>query len=1040
MDVLSSEWRDRIAHWIRTLKQDFYAPLGEIGWEAFRTRNHLSPRELESREFVPVSPGFTWGETWEYCWFRGRVTLPEAAQGQRIVLNLSPGGESTLFVNGRSFGTYRADWVSEPHHYLVDNALTAQGRAGDCYEVLMETYAGHYYPDMGLCATGPVLPGAYQDPLPEGAHRTLGRCTYGVWNEDAYQLYLDVDTLSKLLEVLDSASLRAAKVAEALEQFTLIVDFEQDADKRTASYRAASQMLRPVLEAVNGSTQPVFYAVGNAHLDLAWLWPMAETHRKTARTFAAQLRLLEEYPGYKFIQSQPASYEMCRTHYPELFQRIKEAVKADRWIADGAMWVEPDTNLAGGEALIRQLIHGKRYYKEVFDVDSKLLWLPDSFGYTAALPQILKGCGVDYLVTQKIFWSYNQEERFPYHYFSWQGMDGSQVTSFLPTNYTYQTHPAEINTAWKNRTQARDLDAFLLPFGYGDGGGGPTRDHVEYALRQKNLEGGARVKLAGPMEFFEDMEQAGGPKHTYMGELYFSAHRGTYTAQAAIKRWNRKNELALREMELWASAAVWEGWAYPLKQADALWKQFLLHQFHDILPGSSIARVYQEAERAHEKIFQGAEDIRTSALEALTAGSAGKNAVTVFNSLSFQRRALVALPEAFAAGACLADGREVPVARTREGVKALVTLPPCGAVSLRPGANAPQEAAPAATVRKTEAGFLLENSQVRALVDGRGEVVSFVLKESGREFAAAPMNRFHLYKDVPRRFDAWDIDSNYRQQEVEGAFDVTVDAVEQDLEAVLKVTGRLGQSSYTQNIRLAADSARLVFETQVDWRELHRLLKTAFPVAVYAENGINEIQFGYIERPTHRSKPYDQERFEVCNHRYSALCDGSHGAAVLNDCKYGVSMNGSSLELTLLTASASPEMRADNRVHQFTYAFTAWEGSFADCNVVRQGYELNVEPVTAPGVRDFSLLSIDVENIFADTLKPAEDGNGDLILRLYEAKKAAVTAQVRLNLGPFRAYACDMLEAIQEELPAEGGRLALDFRAFEIKTIRLRLL
>ena len=396
MDVLSSEWRDRIAHWIRTLKQDFYSPLGEIGWEAFRTRDHLSSRELESCEFVPVNPGFTWGETWEYCWFRGRVTLPEAAQGKRIVLNLSPGGESTLFVNGRSFGTYRADWVSEPHHYLVDNALTAQGRAGDCYEVLMETYAGHYYPDMGLCATGPVLPGAYQDPLPEGARRTLGQCTYGVWNEDAYQLYMDVDTLSKLLDVLDSASLRAAKVAEALEQFTLMVDFEQDAEKRTASYRAASQMLRLVLEAVNGSTQPVFYAVGNAHLDLAWLWPMAETHRKTARTFAAQLRLLEEYPDYKFIQSQPASYEMCRTHYPELFQRIREAVKAGRWIADGAMWVEPDTNMAGGEALIRQLLHGKRYYKEVFDVDSKLLWLahlrlyggpaPDSQGLRRGLP------------------------------------------------------------------------------------------------------------------------------------------------------------------------------------------------------------------------------------------------------------------------------------------------------------------------------------------------------------------------------------------------------------------------------------------------------------------------------------------------------------------------------------------------------------------------------------------------------------------------------------------------------------------------------
>lgn len=1070
MKVMNAEWRDRVDHWVRTLKEDFYEPLGEISWTASRTMEHLSPEEAGKLPFVSVQPGFVWGNTWEYCWFQGSVILPERAEGKRIVLNLEPDGESTLFVNGKSFGTYRASWVSEKHHYVEDNVLTREGKAGERFDILMETYAGHYYPEAptGGCATGPVLEGLYQDPLKEGRRRTLGVCTFGIWDEDAYQLYMDVQTLLGLLEVVDLSSLRAAKIAEALERFTLTVDFEQDKEARQASYREASRQLRPVMEAGNGSTQPVFYAVGNAHLDLAWLWPMAETHRKTSRTFAAQLRLLEEYPEYKFLQSQPASYEMCRKYYPELFERIREAIGKGQWIAEGAMWVEPDTNMASGEALIRQLVHGKRYYKDVLGTDSVILWLPDTFGYTAALPQILQGCGVKYLVTQKIFWSYNDGDPFPYHYFTWRGMDGSEVTSFLPTSYTYRTDPKEINDVWKNRVQARDLDAFLLPFGYGDGGGGPARDYVEYAVRQKDIEGGVKVKMAGPLEFFEDMEKLGGPKNTYVGELYFSAHRGTYSAQADIKKNNRRSELMLREMEMWACAASLRGWDYPIEQADGLWKTLLLHQFHDILPGSSIARVYAEANAAHEKLQAEAEGITADAAAALVEKKEG---VTVFNSLSFDRKALITLPEEYADGAAKADGTAVPVQKTAEGVKALVSLPSCGAVSLYPEAGelpaAETDAAKAAAkaeracIRKTEDGFVMENGLVSARINGRGEVVSFRLKkENGtadglsREYAAGPMNRLRLFKDVPRKFDAWDIDSNYVCQEIQGAYDVELEPVEEGLEAVLKATGKISQSSYTQYIRLAADSRRLEFEMIVDWKELHRLLKAAFPVNVYAENGINEIQFGYVERPAHRSRPYDQERFEVCNHHYSAFRDENGGAAVLNNCKYGVSMNGNSLELTLLRASASPEMRADNKVHHFTYAFTAWEGSFMDSDVVRQGYELNVKPYVAAGSgQDFSLLSIDRANIILDTMKPAEDGSGDIILRLYESKKAETSAGVQLspellgaggalNRGEDRAsychvYACDMLENVTEELPVTDGALALSFHPFEIKTVRI---
>lgn len=946
-------------------------------------------------------------------------------------------------MNGKAFGTYRASWVDEPHHFMEDNVLSFCAEGGEQFDLLMETYAGHYYPEApsGGCATGPVLPGNYEDTAVEGQRRILGKCTYGIWNEDAYQLYMDVDTLSRLLTTLDETSLRAAKIAKALEQFTLIVDFEQPGEQRIDSYKKAREALRPVMEAKNGSSAPVFYAIGNAHLDLAWLWPMAETYRKTERTFAAQLRLIEEYPEYKFLQSQPASYEMCKKYYPELFARIKEAVKGGQWIADGAMWVEPDTNMAGGEALIRQPVHGKRYYQEEFGVDSRVLWLPDTFGYMAALPQILKGCGVDYLVTQKIFWSYNEGDQFPYHYFTWQGMDGSKIVSFLPTSYTYRTDPAEANWIWKNRTQMQDLDAFLMPYGYGDGGGGPARDFVEYARRQEDLEGSVKIKMAGPMEFFKDMEEKGGPVNTYVGELYFSAHRGTYTSQAAVKKNNRRCELAMREMEMWISLASDCGSDYDQERADALWKQLLLHQFHDILPGSCIGRVYEEAGKAYREILDGAEELQQQALAALTEQTE-ENTVTVWNSLSFPRRALVELPEAFAAGARTLEGEPVPVQPSEGLVKALVTIPPCGAVSLIPAESAfsAEDAGIAAvSVESCGDGYAMENGHVRAVVNRRGEVISFVLKESGREFASEPMNRFHLYKDVPRMFDAWDIDSNYTEQEVEALTDVSVERVQEGLEGVLRVTGRISASGFVQYIRLAADSRRLEFETEVDWKELHRLLKVAFSVEVYAENALNEIQFGYVERPTHRSKLYDKDRFEVCNHRYSTLCDGSHGAAVLNDCKYGISMNGNALELTLLRASATPEMRADNEIHTFTYAFTAWEGSFADCDVVRQGYELNVKPPVTTGSRKrFSAVEIAKENVILDTMKPAEDGSGDIILRLYESKKAAVETKVCLQFGAGRAYLCDMLENVIEELNVTDGAVTLQFRAFEIKTIRVK--
>ena len=1035
MKIMTDEYRDRLRRWTEALRQDLYLPLETISFEAAKTFDQLSLEEAGKLDYKSVSEGYTWGDQWEYCWMRSKITLPKEAEGKRIALDLQPGGESTIFINGISFGTYRAKWVDFPHHFIEDNFITSSGKAGEVYDLALEVYAGHDYPETWGCATGPVMPGAFAPRVENDDRATLGKATFGIWNEDAYQLLMDVETLNGLLSILDEASLRAMRVAEALEQFTLTADFEQDLEGRIESYKKAREVLAPALEAANGSTMPDFYAIGNAHLDLAWLWPMAETYRKTSRTFAAQLRLLDEYPSYRYLQSQPAAYEMVRAYYPELFGRIKEAIKKGGWIAEGAMWVEPDTNMPSGEAMVRQLLYGLKYFKDELGVDSKVLWLPDTFGYSGALPQILEKSGVKYLVTQKIFWSYNDGERFPYNYFYWTGIDGTTVTAFLPTSYNYTTDPETIGKTWKERSQSRDLDGFLIPFGYGDGGGGPSRDYIEYIEREGDLEGMPHVTMTDPVSFFEIMEKNGGPKNTWEGELYFDAHRGTLTSQAMVKKNNRKAEIALHDMEYFGALSRLRGNEYDNEAGTRLWKELLLNQFHDILPGSSIARVYTEAEKQVGDLIEEAGELSVKYASTLTDGDKGK--VTVFNTLSYDREAMVELPENFAEGAVTGDGERIPVERDAAGIRAVVKLPSMGAVTLAPEKN--DADADGAQVRQDGELYVMENALLVARIDRSGEIVSLVRKDSGREFAAGPMNRLKLYKDVPRIFDAWDIDTNYIDQELPGAESVETRILqERGLRAVLEVKGRIGRSSYKQQIVLEAGSERLEVRAEVDWKELHRLLKVSFPVDVLASNGMNEIQFGFIERPTHRSRQYDKDRFEVCQHRYSALADFSHGVSLLNDCKYGISMNGKALELTLLRAAASPELQADNRLHSFTYAVYPFEGGFGESDTVRQAASLNTPPLIAPGAADMqSLVRIDKKSVILDTVKLAEDGSGDLILRFYESLKAPGKAVISTSFAG-EAWNTDLLENKGDGIENKGGSFTLDFRAFEIKTVRIR--
>lgn len=1007
---MKPEWKDRVKHWMNVLEKEFYEPLGEIALEGFETTEMLAPEEAEQRDFAPMRPGTAWGLKWHYCWMRGEIVLPERAAGQRIAMDLRQGGEATLFVNGEAFGTRRAEWVSVPHHYICDQVLTLSAAPGERFHLLMEAYAGHDYPGehQGGCATGPVRPGDFLPEPEDEPRQRMGVSTFGIWHEVAYQLWIDLCTIGDLLKVEDKGSLRAAELEEALERFTLLVDFEQPREGRLADYARAREAIAPALAAHNGTTAPRMAAIGNAHLDVCWLWPYRETQRKVARTFAQQIRLMDMYPDYKFLQSQPETYKICKELYPALYEKIKEKVRAGQWIADGSMWVEPDTNMTSGESLIRQILHGKRFYREEFGVDCQLLWLPDTFGYSAVLPQILRGCGVKYLTTQKIFWTYNGSDPFPYHYFTWQGMDGSEVTSFLHMDYTSKTDPETTVNRWRNRVQKRDITHFLLPFGYGDGGGGPTRDHIEFVRRQQDLQGAPRMTFEAPQDFFEECAQDGAPKNRYVGELYFQCHRGTYTSQAAIKRGNRKSELALREAEMWSAAAA-DRLPYPQAALDKAWKGVLLNQFHDILPGSSIARVYEQARKLYGEILGDAARMTDAATQALTEGGEG---TTYFNSLSWARRALVRQGDAYG----------------------FAVLPPCG-WSAEVDFGAPKHPV---LISPLNGGVILGNGLITVELNNLGEITG--CEYQGRRCIGGRANVLRMYKDVPRLFDAWDIDSMYDMQPVDLGEDATLEIIEETAwRCAVRVTRRFGQSTLTQEIALQADSCRIDFITHVDWQETHRLLKAAFETGVHADEAINEIQFGFVKRPTHRSRPYDADRFEVCNHRYTALCDENRGAAVLNESKYGVSVLGDEIALTLLRAATCPDLNADKGEHDFTYSYYVWDGPFVTSGVVREGYELNVPLTQAAGrLPAHSLMQVDAQNVIIDTVKLAEDGSGDVIVRLYESKHAQTAAQLALGFPAERAFVCDMLENPKQELAVAGNAVAFEMRAFEIKTLRIR--
>ncbi len=954
--------------------------------------------------YRPFRVGERWGRPWATSWIRATGTVPAEWAGRRVeaVFDLGfvggwPGNQAEALVYDR---TGRPIKGVAPFNRYVPVANPASG--GEEVHLLVEAAAN---PD--------ILVNGFK-PTPLGDKATAGaeplyvfkEADLAVLDEEVWHLGLDLEVLNELMRELAVTDPRRHEILRALERAMDALD-PQDISGTATAARAhlAEALARPAHASAH-----ILSSVGHAHIDSAWLWPLRETVRKTSRTFANVTALAVDYPEFVFACSQAQQYAWVKDRYPEIFQRMRDAIKAGQWVPVGGMWVEADGNLPGGEALARQLVHGKRFFLDEFGVECEGVWLPDSFGYTAAYPQLARLAGMRWFLTQKLSW--NESNRLPHHTFWWEGIDGSRVFTHFPPVDTYNVEFSgkEVAHAVRNFAEKGRASRSLAPFGHGDGGGGPTREMLERARRLADLEGSARVVIEDPDTFFRAAEAEYPDAPVWSGELYLELHRGTYTTQARTKAGNRRSEHLLREAELWAAtAAVHAGFAYPYEALDRLWKTVLLNQFHDILPGSSIAWVHREAEATYAAVRAELEAIIGAATAALANGT------TVFNAGPRPRAEVV------------------------PGV-GFVTAPAGG-----PGTVSTADG----SVRVTDR--LLDNGLVRVSLSTEGLLASVRDLVADREVLAGPGNLLQLHTDVPSYWDAWDIGRHYRHQYT----DLTaVDAIRVvdagPLVGSIAVERSFGASRITQTITVRAGSRRIDVLTDIDWHEREKLLKAAFPLDVHADRTAAEIQFGHVYRPTHANTSWDAARFELYAHRWIHAGEPRYGVALLTDSTYGYDAGRTTrsdggttttVRLSLVRAPQSPDPHADQGVHRFGYALLPG-ADIADA--VAEGYAVNLPLRVARGGSAPSwrpLVELSDGSAVVEAVKLADDGSGDVVVRLYESLGGRTRTRLRTGFPLARADVVDLLERPRFDEPLgidpEGG-VPIALRPFQILTLRLK--
>ena len=1054
----------RIAQYLKVLDAAKYRSVADLQWEVYATTDRLrTPPDAVT--WAPIQLPHAYGAQWTSYWFRSTAVVPQEAAGHDLFLAASPNADSLVFLDREPIGALN------PFHGKIRLAATAEpGRSLDLH---LESYAGHYYPGMDPLRDRSVI-------LTLGAHiadypNVFGDAGLVVKNESVYALYYDALLLFDAARNLGPDSLRRHRIIRGLYNALSTIRFTATAEELSTQAEAARSAIAPLLATTPGDTVPTMHLVGHAHIDHAWLWPIWETERKAARTFANMARLAEEFEEFVFIQSQPAQLEIIEREYPAVFAAVKRAYQRGQWEPNGGMWVEADCNVPSGESLIRQFLVGKQASQRMLGYEGDTLWLPDVFGYAAALPQILAGCEIDYFVTSKINW--NDTTRFPYDTFVWRGIDGTGVkTHFITTRnngYNGRVNVDELWDAW-HHLQHKDLHGQLVkPIGEGDGGGGTLRADLESARRLSALEGAPQVRWTRVSDALGKLFAEASELPEWRGELYLELHRGTYTTQARTKRYNRMLEFRLRELEalytLLAAIAPAGAPPYPRQELTACWKMLLTNQFHDIIPGSSIRAVYEDAERWYREIEEQTESLIAGTGPAF-AKLAGNNDLThvALNTFSWERHTVIPVPVADdqpAPTRAELDGDSVPVQVARDVAGRTVAriagkLPALAIRSLRLSADTQ------AATTQPEPPFSIQDEVLttpfyRIEFDAAGRIMSLVDREHGTEFvtADAAFNSFVSAEDLPIKWDAWDIDADWERSAVqETRLQETPVVSIGPVFAQLRQRYAIGRAStLTQDIYVYATSRRIDFDTQVEWHEDHRLLKVAFPANVTTNQVRCEVQYGHLMRNTHANRPADQAQFEFAAQKWIAVEETGRGVALLNDCKYGHDVNGSTMRLTLLRSPKAPDPQADMGTHRFCYAILPFVGAFSVESVVRQAYDLN-NPVStiavdAPAVgrrhsaaaAPGSLLQLDTAQVIVEALKPAEETQTDdqtetdLIVRLYEAGGGAVDCTLSSAYTLQAVHATNMLERDPHALQHTAHQVTLQFRPFEIKTLRLRI-
>ncbi len=981
--------------------------------------------------------GQTWtGRDW-YLWLQATVTLPESWENPVGVFDFGTTGsgynsgfESMLYVDGQPYQGV------DTNHKEVFFRREHQGRP--------------------LTLTFRLWSGLEGGGVPHELTHTLAEAYLADLDTDTDNLYYLGDTMLRTVQVLKDDQLERHELLHTLDKAVRLIDWtDKGSDGFYDTVAAANLQLNRAVDAMEKTTRVTVSCVGHTHIDTAWRWRLKHTAEKASRSFSTVLRYMEQYPEYIFLHTQPQQYAYIKENFPEIYEQIQKRAKEGRWEIDGAMWVEPDCVLTGGESLTRQILVGRRFMLEEFGKEPEYLWLPDVFGYSYALPQILKKSGIHMFMTTKIAW--NQYNRMPNDTFHWKGLDGSQVLAhFITTpcpgqdvetdfysNYNGELFPDVITGSWKLYREKHIHPETLISYGYGDGGGGVTREMLERRRQMDRLPGLPNVKTCTAGAYFRRLQQSVAntdePMATWDGEMYLEYHRGTYTSQAYVKKMNRRMEELYRRAEwLTAMAAVKAGDMVRAQQAQLGegWKMLLTHQFHDILPGSSIREVYDDAHVNYGRMEQIAGQVVENSLGAMT--QPGEGCYAVLNELAFDRSSLVVLP-GFDAKNCvlLQNGKPVAIQATDDGAVAYVeNVPSMGTALLE---CVPGKAMDDACAVISENGAHLETAYYDMTLNEAGQLTRLYDKEGDWEVLAQGQkgNVLQFFEDKPLEYDAWDIDMYYVQKMQEVTDLLSREVVENGpVRTVLRQQWRISRSVITQDMILYSHDRRIDFQTHVDWQETQKLLKVAFPVDIRTTYATYDIQYGNIRRANNSNSSWERAKFEVVGHRFADLSEHGCGVSLLNDCKYGYDVHQNVMRLSLLKAATFPDPEADKGEHDFTYALYPHAGDFASGGTVPAAADLNQPLLAIPGKIDLgSTIALEGGCTELDACKLSENGKS-LVVRFHEYAGAKGTVKLRFGFPVQSVRQCDLMERPQpKEEAVTDNAVQLKIRPYEIITL-----